>query len=174
EDASLDEYNAMSSPAHRRLIFDELFWLALALQLKRGRRLKERKGAPIKIDAAMKQRIASVLPFKLTEAQRKVVKQIFQDLKSDAPMNRLLQGDVGSGKTIVALISMLAAMENGYQTALMVPTEILAEQHARNIKRILAKSPYRVELLSGSLKGADKKRLQQSIAAGEVNACVGT
>jgi len=174
EDASLDEYNAMRSPAHRRLIFDELFWLALALQLKRGQRLKEPKGAPIKIDSAMKQRIASVLPFKLTEAQRRVVKQIFQDLKSDAPMNRLLQGDVGSGKTIVALISMLAAMENGYQTALMVPTEILAEQHARNIKRVLAKSPYRIELLSGSLKGADKKRLHQSIAAGEVDACVGT
>ncbi|MEK6335280.1 MAG: ATP-dependent DNA helicase RecG [Acidobacteriota bacterium] len=174
EDASLDDYNAMSSPAHRRLIFDELFWVALAMQLKRGQRLKERKGAPIKIDSAMKQRIASVLPFKLTEAQRKVVKQIFEDLKSDAPMNRLLQGDVGSGKTIVALISMLAAMENGYQTALMVPTEILAEQHARNIKRILAKSPYRIELLSGSLKGADKKRLHQSIAAGEIDACVGT
>jgi len=122
----------------------------------------------------MKQRIASVLPFKLTEAQRKVVKELFQDMKSDAPMNRLLQGDVGSGKTIVALIAMLAAMENGYQTALMVPTEILAEQHARNIKRILAKSPFRVESLFGSLKTADKKRLHQAIAAGEVNACVGT
>ena len=88
----------------------------------------------------MKLRIGSVLPFKLTEAQRKVVKELFQDMKSDAPMNRLLQGDVGSGKTIVALIAMLAAMENGYQTALMAPTEILAEQHARNIKRILAKT----------------------------------
>ena len=95
-------------------------------------------------------------------------------MRSDAPMNRLLQGDVGSGKTIVALIAMLAAMENGYQTALMVPTEILAEQHARNIKRILAKSPYRVELLSGSLKTADKKRLHQAIAAGEVHASIGT
>ena len=174
EDASLDDYNAMRSPAHRRLIFEELFWVALGLAVKRGQRIKERKGAPIKIDAAMKQRIASVLPFKLTEAQRKVVKELFQDMKSDAPMNRLLQGDVGSGKTIVALIAMLAAMENGYQTALMVPTEILAEQHARNIKRILAKSPYRVESLFGSLKTADKKRLHQAIAAGEVNACIGT
>jgi len=174
EDASLDEYNAMRSPAHRRLIFEELFWLVLGLQLKRGQRIRERKGAPIKIDSPMKQRIASVLPFKLTEAQRKVVKELFRDMKSDAPMNRLLQGDVGSGKTIVALIAMLAAMENGYQTALMVPTEILAEQHARNIKRILAKSPYRVESLSGSLKSADKKRLHQAIAAGEVDACVGT
>src|SRR6266404_8414118 len=126
EDASLDDYNTMRSPAHRRLIFEELFWVALGLAVKRGQRIRERKGAPIKIDAAMKQRIASVLPFKLTEAQRKVVKELFQDMKSDAPMNRLLQGDVGSGKTIVALIAMLAAMENGYQTALMVPTEILA------------------------------------------------
>jgi ATP-dependent DNA helicase RecG len=89
-------------------------------------------------------------------------------------MNRLLQGDVGSGKTIVALIAMLTAMENDYQTALMVPTEILAEQHARNIKRILATSPYRVELLSGSLKSSEKKRLREAIAAGEVNAVIGT
>ena len=174
EDASLDDYNAISSPAHRRLIFEELFWVALGLAVKRGQRIRERKGAPIKIDPAMKQRIASVLPFKLTEAQRKVVKELFRDMKSDAPMNRLLQGDVGSGKTIVALIAMLAAMENGLQTALMVPTEILAEQHARNIKRILAKSPYRVESLFGSLKTTDKKRLHQAIAAGEVNACIGT
>src|SRR5439155_8165022 len=123
---------------------------------------------------AVKKRIASILPFKLTEAQRRVVKEIFRDMKTNAPMNRLLQGDVGSGKTIVALVTMLTAMENDYQTALMAPTEILAEQHARNIKRILAPSPYRVELLSGSLKSADKKRLHQSIAAGEIHATVGT
>lgn len=174
EDVSLEDYNAIRSPAHRRLIFEELFWLTLGLLVKRGQRIKERKGAAIKIDTAMKQRIASVLPFKLTEAQRRVVKEIFRDMKSDAPMNRLLQGDVGSGKTIVALIAMLAVMENDHQTALMVPTEILAEQHARNLKRILAKSPYRIESLTGSLKTADKKRLHQAIAAGEVNACVGT
>jgi ATP-dependent DNA helicase RecG len=95
-------------------------------------------------------------------------------MKTEAPMNRLLQGDVGSGKTIVALIAMLTAMENDYQSALMVPTEILAEQHARNLKRMLAKSPYRIELLSGSLKAADKKRLHQAMASGEVNAVVGT
>lgn len=170
----LDDYERMRSPAHQRLIFEELFWVALGLAVKRGERIKERKGATIKIDDRIKQRIASVLPFKLTEAQRKVVKEIFKDLRSEAPMNRLLQGDVGSGKTIVALIAMMAALENDYQTALMVPTEILAEQHARNIKRILAKSPYRVELLSGSLKSGDKKRLHQAIAKGEVHACIGT
>src|SRR5882724_4292439 len=174
EDAPLDEYHNARSPAHRRLIFEELFWLALGLSVKRGNRIKESKGATVKIDDAIKKRIKSVLPFKLTEAQRRVVKEIFRDLKSDAPMNRLLQGDVGSGKTIVAVIAMLAAMENDHQTALMVPTEILAEQHASNIKRILASSPYRVELLTGSLKTADKKRLRAAIAAGEIHAIVGT
>ena len=173
EDASLSDYENARSPAHRRLIFEELFWLALALGVKRGHRVKE-KGTSITIDDAIKRRIASVLPFKLTEAQRRVVKEIFRDMKSGAPMNRLLQGDVGSGKTIVALISMLAALENGHQTALMVPTEILAEQHARNIKRILAKSPYRVELLIGSLKSAEKRQLHAAIAASEVHACIGT
>src|SRR5437773_5261445 len=174
EEASLGDYERARSPAHRRLIFEELFWLALGLLVKRGYRLKESKSARIKIDDPIKRRIASVLPFKLTQAQRKVVKEIFRDMRADAPMNRLLQGDVGSGKTIVALIAMLAAMENDCQAALMAPTEILAEQHARNIKRILAKSPYRVELLSGSMKSADKRRLHQAILSGEVDACVGT
>jgi ATP-dependent DNA helicase RecG len=174
ENADLALYHQSRSPAHLRLIFEDLFWVALAISLKRGRRIKEPKGTVIKIDQATKIRIASVLPFKLTEAQRRVVKEIFRDLKSDAPMNRLLQGDVGSGKTIVALISMLATMESGYQTALMAPTEILAEQHARNIKRLLAKSPYRIELLTGSLRAADKRALQAELAAGEIHACIGT
>ena len=174
EDAALDQYLLARSPAHRRLIFEDFFWVALGITLKRGQRVREHKGAVIKIDARIKENIASILPFKLTNAQRRVVKQIFADVQSDAPMNRLLQGDVGSGKTIVALIAMLATMENGYQTALMAPTEILAEQHARNIKRLLARTPYRVELLTGSLRGAEKKRLQADLAAGEINACIGT
>jgi ATP-dependent DNA helicase RecG len=174
EDSSLADYEKARSAAHRRLIFEELFWLALGLAARRGRRNKETKGATIKIDEPTKRRIGSVLPFKLTEAQRRVVKEIFRDLRSEAPMNRLLQGDVGSGKTIVAVIAMLTAMENNFQAALMVPTEILAEQHARNIKRILASSPYRIELLSGSLKAAEKKRLHADIASGEVHAVIGT
>ena len=174
EDASLAEYEQARSPAHIRLIFEDFFWLSLGLGLKRGRRIKEHKGAKITIDASLKKSIASVLPFKLTNAQRGVVRQIFADMKSDAPMNRLLQGDVGSGKTIVALIAMLAAMENGYQTALMAPTEILAEQHSRNIKRLLAKTPHRVELLTGSLRAAEKRRLQADLAAGNIGACIGT
>jgi ATP-dependent DNA helicase RecG len=174
ESTPLALYDQARSPAHLRLIFEDLFWVALAISLKRGRRIKETKGTAIKIDQATKLRIKSVLPFRLTDAQRRVVKEIFRDLKSDAPMNRLLQGDVGSGKTIVALITMLATMESGYQTALMAPTEILAEQHARNIKRLLAKSPYRVELLTGSLRAAEKRALQTELAAGEVHACIGT
>jgi ATP-dependent DNA helicase RecG len=174
DDSSLIDYENSRSAAHRRLIFEELFWLALGLSVKRGGRIKENKGTTIKIDDPIKRRIASVLPFKLTEAQRRVVKEIFRDLKANAPMNRLLQGDVGSGKTIVAIIAMLTAMENQSQAALMVPTEILAEQHARNIKRILAASPYRIELLTGSLKSNEKKRLREAIASGEVHAVVGT
>lgn len=172
--ASLAQYEEARSPAHIRLIFEDFFWLAFGLLLKRGQRTKETKGAEIKIDQAMKLRIASVLPFKLTGAQRRAVVDIFRDMKSDAPMNRLLQGDVGSGKTIVALVAMLAAMENGYQAALMVPTEILAEQHARNIKRMLAKTPYRIELLTGSLRSKEKRRMHADLASGEIHACIGT
>jgi len=136
--------------------------------------MRESKGATIKIDSQVKESIASVLPFKLTRAQRRVVAEVFNDMKSDAPMNRLLQGDVGSGKTIVALIAMLTAIKNGYQAVLMAPTEILAEQHARVIKRLIAKTPYRVELLTGSLRAAEKRKLQSELAAGEIHACIGT
>jgi len=128
----------------------------------------------VRIDKNVKEAISSVMPFKLTNAQRKVTAQIFNDMKSTAPMNRLLQGDVGSGKTIVAVIAMIAAMQNDLQTALMAPTEILAEQHARSIKRLLAKTPYRVELLTGSLRAAEKRRLQAALRDGEINAIVGT
>lgn len=174
DDARLAEYDRARSQAHQRLIFEDFFWLALGLGLKRGQRIKEAKGARIKIGPQTKEAIAAVLPFKLTNAQRGVVKQIFADMQSDAPMNRLLQGDVGSGKTIVALIAMLAAMENGYQAALMAPTEILAEQHARNIKRLLRTTPHRVELLTGALRAAEKRRLHADLAAGEIKACIGT
>ena len=172
--SDLNTYEHFRSAAHVRLIFEDFFWLSFGLMLKRGQRQKESKGRTIRIDSGVKNAIASVLPFRLTAAQRRVVKEIFADLRSDAPMNRLLQGDVGSGKTVVALITMMAAMENGFQTALMVPTEILAEQHARNVKRMLAKTPYRVELLTGSLRSAEKKRLHTALAAGEIHACIGT
>jgi ATP-dependent DNA helicase RecG len=174
EDVPLAEYEIARSPAHLRLIFEEFFWVALALAVRRAERVKEPKGAVVELDERVRRSLAEVLPFELTAAQERCVRRILDDMTSDAPMNRLLQGDVGSGKTIVALLAMLAALENGYQAALMAPTEILAEQHARNIKRMLARTPYRVELLTGSLRAAEKRRLHKDIAAGEVNLCVGT
>jgi len=173
-DASMLDYELAKSAAHERMIFDDFFWVTFAIGLKRGQRIKEQKESPLRIDKTVQDHIASVMPFKLTKAQRRVTAQIFNDMKSKAPMNRLLQGDVGSGKTIVAVIAMIAAMENGLQTALMAPTEILAEQHARNIKRLLAKTPYRVELFTGSLRAAEKRRLQTALKDGEINAAIGT
>jgi ATP-dependent DNA helicase RecG len=173
-DASMEDYELARSPAHARMIFEDFFWVTFALGLKRGQRAREAKNATLRIDKAVYNKIASVLPFKLTDAQRRVTREIFRDLKSSAPMNRLLQGDVGSGKTIVAVIAMVAALENDLQTALMAPTEILAEQHARNIKRLLAKSPYRIELLTGSLPAAEKRRLRTALKDGEIHACIGT
>ena len=173
-DASMDDYEQSKSAAHVRMIFEDFFWVTFAIGLKRGQREKEVKAAPLRIDKTVQDHIASVMPFKLTRAQRKVTAQIFNDMQSTAPMNRLLQGDVGSGKTIVAVIAMIAAMENDLQTALMAPTEILAEQHARSIKRLLAKSPYRIELLTGSLRAAQKRHLQDALKEGEIHACIGT
>ncbi len=173
-EASMLDYELSKSAAHERMIFEDFFWVTFAIGLKRGQRIKEEKEMPLRIDKTVNARIASVMPFKLTKAQRTVTVQIFNDMKSKAPMNRLLQGDVGSGKTIVAVIAMMAAMENGLQTALMAPTEILAEQHARGIKRLLAKTPYRVELLTGSLRAKEKRRLQTALKEGEINAAIGT
>ena len=174
ENVLLIEYAKARSAAHLRLIFDELFWVSLVLQYRRGERAKQPKGTKIKIPQKVQENIAAVLPFTLTGAQKRVIRTIFEDLESDAPMNRLVQGDVGSGKTIVAVMAMMAAMENGYQAALMAPTEILAEQHSRNIKRLLANTPYRVEMLIGSLKVGEKRKLTEALAAGEIHAMVGT
>jgi len=174
QDVLMADYEISRSRAHLRMIFEDFFWVAFAIGLKRGQRVKEMKEATVLINKPVKDRIASIMPFKLTRAQRKVTAQIFNDMQSTAPMNRLLQGDVGSGKTIVAVVAMIAAMENDLQTALMAPTEILAEQHARSIKRLLARTPYRVELLTGSLRTAEKRRLQTALSSGEIHACIGT
>ncbi len=174
DDVPVSDYEMFRSPAHKRLIFDEFFWLSLALQLKRGGRKQEPKGAVIEISDTFMDRVRSMLEFKLTDAQKKVLRQIFADMTSDEPMNRLVQGDVGSGKTIVAFLAMFAAMENGYQAALMAPTEILAEQHARNAARLFARTGYRTALLTGSLKAAEKRKAYEEIANGSVQAVIGT
>jgi ATP-dependent DNA helicase RecG len=174
EDASISEYAMARSNAHKRLIFEEFFWVSFALQLKRGERAKEPKGTIIEISPTTFERIEVLLPFTLTNAQQRVIDRIFDDMQSNAPMNRLVQGDVGSGKTIVAFMAMFAAMENGYQAALMAPTEILAEQHARNAKKLFAGTNYRVDLLTGSLKAAEKRKVQADVANGEIQAIIGT
>jgi ATP-dependent DNA helicase RecG len=174
DEASLDLYNSFRSPAHRRLIFEEFFWLALAMELRRQGRETAPKGTVIEINDRVRDAVRRLLPFKPTAAQKRVLREIVQDMASSRPMNRLLQGDVGSGKTIVAVSAAVVAIENGYQAALMVPTEILAEQHARTIKQLLASSRYRVELLTGSLAAARKRQLHEAISAGEVDFVVGT
>jgi ATP-dependent DNA helicase RecG len=174
DDSPIDDYNLARSPAHRRLIFEEFFWLSIALGVRRGERLSEPKGAVIEITDRVREAVRSILPFTPTNAQKNALKEIVEDMTSDQPMNRLLQGDVGSGKTIVAVQAMIIAIENGYQTALMAPTEILAEQHARNIKRWLARTPYHVELLTGSMKAKEKREVQAAVTAGDVDLVVGT
>lgn len=174
DDASIADYEMFRSDAQRRLIFEEFFWLSFSMQLLRGERQKEPKGTVIEIGELTRQRLKHFLPFELTGAQKRVIGEIFGDLKSDAPMNRLIQGDVGSGKTIVAFLAAFAAMENGYQVALMAPTEIVSEQHARNAKVLFAESGYRVELLIGSTKAAEKRKIHQSLADGEIDLIIGT
>src|SRR5262245_50008394 len=174
DDSPIDDYNLARPPAHRRLIFEEFFWLAIALGVRRGARLREPKGEVIEITDRVREAVRSILPFSPTEAQKRTLKEIVDDMTSDKPMNRLLQGDVGSGKTIVAVQAIVIAIENAYQTALMAPTEILAEQHARNIRRWLARTTYRVELLTGSLRAKAKREIQDAIAAGDVDLVVGT
>ena len=172
--ALISEYEMFRSPAHKRLIFDEFFWLSFSMQLLRGERQKQPKGTVIEISDKTKQRLKDLLPFVLTAAQKKVIGEIFGDLKSDAPMNRLIQGDVGSGKTIVAFLTAFAAIENGYQVAMMAPTEILAEQHYRNAAKIFDNSGYRVSILIGSTKAAEKRKLHAAIADGEIDLVIGT
>jgi ATP-dependent DNA helicase RecG len=174
DSSSLVEYEGFRSRAHRRLIFEEFFWLVFALQLIRGDRQKEPKGTVIELPKVILDRMKEIAPFELTEAQRRVVRQILHDMTSDAPMNRLIQGDVGSGKTIVAFMAMFASAENGYQAALMAPTEILAEQHARNAERIFAGTGYKVGLLKGSMRAAEKRKAQDLIASGEAQIVIGT
>lgn len=174
EDSTLVEYETFRSKAHRRLIFEEFFWLVFSLQLIRGERQKEEKGPVIELPKVITDQMYRLAPFDLTDAQSRVIRKILDDMSSNAPMNRLIQGDVGSGKTIVAFMSMFAAVENGYQAALMAPTEILAEQHARNAERIFADSPYSVGLLKGSMRAAEKRKVQASIASGDTQIVIGT
>jgi ATP-dependent DNA helicase RecG len=169
------QLQSASTPAHRRLIFEELFFLELGLELKR-RRMKERKGIEFATSDKVREAIREVLPFHPTAAQKRALGEIVADMRAPNPMRRLLQGDVGSGKTIVAFQAMIVAMENGYQAALMAPTEILATQHylaARKLLEHSSRKPH-IVLLTGSLDDDRKRTNRGLINRGEANLVIGT
>ena len=171
---SLDALNTFRSPSQQRLIFEEFFLYQLSLALDRKATRKENAIAFRLREDAVREALKRILPFKPTAAQKRVLAEIAADLEKPAPMNRLLQGDVGSGKTIIALQAAVIAIENGAQAALMAPTEILAVQHFLSARRILAKAGYRVELLISGLKSAEKSAALDRIRSGEAQLVIGT
>ncbi len=168
------QLNRFATPAQRRLIFEEAFLFQMGVLARRRAAAAEQKPAAVTVDDRIRESARAVLPFKLTAGQRSALKEIVDDLQRPAPMNRLLQGDVGAGKTIVALLAALVAMENGLQVAFMAPTEILAEQHFLNISRLLQHSRFRVALLTGSAGAAKRREQLAEIEAGTVHLVVGT
>jgi ATP-dependent DNA helicase RecG len=176
----ITELMSATTPGHRRLIFEELFYLELGLELKR-RRLREREGTAFRTDDQVRTALKQVLPFHPTAAQKRVLGEIATDMRRTQPMRRLLQGDVGSGKTIVAMQAALIAIENGCQAALMAPTEILATQHYLSARKLLGDAisprtgrPYRVTLLTGSLDEVAKRDARGRIYRGETELAIGT
>jgi ATP-dependent DNA helicase RecG len=174
------ELIAATTPGHRRLIFEELFYLELGLELKR-RRMRERAGTAFVTNDSVRKAIKQVLPFHPTAAQKRVLGEIVADMREARPMRRLLQGDVGSGKTIVAMQAALVAIENGYQAALMAPTEILATQHYLSARKLFGDvlsprtgRPYRITLLTGSLDDTAKREARARIYRGESDLAIGT
>lgn len=161
------------SPAHRRLIFDEFFFLELGLALRRSGTTME-KGIAFPITHYYTKQLRGLLPFALTSAQESVLAEIEADMRQPHPMNRLLQGDVGSGKTVVALMAGLMAIEDGYQAAIMAPTEILAEQHFFNVRPLAEALSLGAALLTSSLKKSQKEALGQEIRAGKIHIIIGT
>ncbi|MDD2335097.1 MAG: ATP-dependent DNA helicase RecG, partial [Geobacteraceae bacterium] len=172
-DADLTALNNHATKAHRTLVFDELFFLQLGLAMKKqGASLEE--GIPFTIKHHYTRPLLKLLPYTLTAAQRRVLSEIKEDLASPCPMYRLVQGDVGSGKTIVALLSALLAVENDCQAAIMTPTELLAEQHYLTIHKLCERLGIRVCLLSSGIRGKVRVATLEAIASGEVQIVVGT
>jgi ATP-dependent DNA helicase RecG len=171
---SVDRLNQFRSPAQQRLIFEEFFFYQLSMALNR-RRARQEKAIAFQVrEDRVREALKRMLPFKPTAAQKRVLAEIAADLEKPHPMNRLLQGDVGSGKTIVALEATVIAIENGCQAALMAPTEILAVQHFLSAGRIFEKAGYQVELLVSGLKPAEKAAARQRVASGQAQLVVGT
>jgi ATP-dependent DNA helicase RecG len=170
---SIDDLLSSRTPAHVRLIFEELFFVELGLELKR-REQKAQTGIAFELNDRARAAIKRILPFHPTRAQKRVLKEIASDMEKPFPMRRLLQGDVGSGKTIVAFEAAVIAMENGYQVALMAPTEILAQQHYFSARRILESAGYRVVLLTGSMEDDRKRETRRHISQGNAQLVIGT
>ncbi len=169
------DYQKELSQARFRLKFEELFYIQLALLTKKNRRKSRIKGLVFeKVGAHFTEFFSNHLPFELTGAQKKVIKEIRADLGSNAQMNRLLQGDVGSGKTIVAVMAMLLALDNGYQACLVAPTEILAQQHAQSVRELLEPMHIPVALLTGSVRARDRKPIYEGLQDGSLPILVGT
>ncbi len=173
EGESLDALNLQRSDGHRRIIFDEFFFLELGMALKK-RGVALETGVAFKTDGALAQRLLSLLSFKLTPAQERVFAEIKADLQKPHPMNRLIQGDVGSGKTVVALLACLSVVECGHQAAIMAPTEVLAEQHFLSLRRWLEPLGVKVALLTSSTKSSEREDLYPRIRNGGVQLVIGT
>ena len=174
QEASLEALNRFETPAQQRLLFEEAFLFQLGVMARRRFAAAERKPVPVRVDDRIRESARRVLPFQLTGGQKGSLKQIVEDMQRPHPMNRLLQGDVGAGKTIVALMAALVAMENGLQVAFMAPTEILAEQHFLNISRLLQPSRFRAALLTGSTATAARRSQLAEVATGTMPLVVGT
>ena len=172
-DGDLRLLNAFRSPAQFRLIFEEFFWLECGVALKRSK-ARSLPGIAFELNDRVREQIKAMLPFKPTGAQKRVLGEIAKDMAEPHPMNRLLQGDVGSGKTIVAAEAAVIAIENGYQVAVLAPTEILATQHAFYFRQILSKLGYTVVLLTGSFSAREKVQLKKLAAEGLAKVVVGT
>jgi ATP-dependent DNA helicase RecG len=170
---SFTDLQTARTPAHLRLIFEELFFVELGLEFKR-RQMKAQTGIAFRLDERVREAIKKILPFHPTAAQKRVLKEIASDMEKPFPMRRLLQGDVGSGKTIVAFEAAIIAIENGCQVALMAPTEILAQQHYFNARRILEAAGYRIVLLTGSVEQDRKRDIRRHIAHGNAHLIIGT
>ena len=170
---SFTDLQSSRTPAHIRMIFDELFFIELGLELKR-REQKAQTGIAFQLNDGVREAIKKILPFHPTAAQKRVLKEIAADMQTPSPMRRLLQGDVGSGKTIVAFQAAIIAIENGYQVALMAPTEILAQQHYFSARQILERAGYRIVLLTGSLDEDRKRDVRRHIAQGNAQLVIGT
>jgi ATP-dependent DNA helicase RecG len=172
--ADLGALNANQSPAQRRLIFEEFFLFQAGLVLRKRRQAAERKARPVVVDDRIRESARKVLPFRLTDGQRTALREIVEDMQRPEAMNRLLQGDVGAGKTIVAMLAAVVAMENGLQVAFMAPTEVLADQHYLTIRRLFADSRFRVASLTGGVGAARRREIIAELSSGTTHLVVGT